>query len=65
MANLNSIIHLRVPQQLKSDFEDKASKYGAIADVHRELIQAFTDGRMTIDPNENQPMKELYNEHRK
>lgn len=48
-------ITLRVSPELRSNFRDRAIRYGRPSDVLREIIEAFTEGRLVIEPN---PSKE-------
>lgn len=56
---------VRLPTGLKQKFVKKAQKYGDRSDVHRELILAFVEGRVTIKPNQEQQFTKLYEEHSK
>lgn len=55
---LNEHIYLRVPSALKTKFKKACSQYGAPAAVHRQLIEAFVDGRVTIRPDPTKPRLE-------
>ena len=46
---------LRVTQRVRIAFNRKAERYGKPSDVLRELIEAFLDDRLVIQPN---PRKE-------
>jgi len=46
---------LRVNQRVRTAFNRKAERYGKPSDVLRELIEAFLDDRLVIQPN---PRKE-------
>lgn len=46
---------LRVNQRVRTAFNRKAERYGKPSDVLRELIEAFLDDRLIIQPN---PRKE-------
>ena len=46
---------LRVTQRVRTAFNRKAERYGKPSDVLRELIEAFLDDRLVIQPN---PRKE-------
>lgn len=55
------ILSLRLPESLRRRFNAKAQKFGKAADVHRELLEAFVEDRMTIRPNPNKPsLENLY-----
>lgn len=45
-------ITLRVSPELRSQFRDKAVKFGRPSDVLREIIEAFNDGRLVIQPDQ-------------
>lgn len=55
---LTDVLYLRVRKGLKKAFQNKAQRFGDSADVHRELLEAFVDGRVTISPDPNKPQKE-------
>jgi hypothetical protein len=55
---LTDVIYLRVPKGFKKTFRNNAGRFGDPADVHRELLEAFVDGRVTIVPDPNKPQKE-------
>lgn len=55
---LNDHIYLRVPKALKAKFKKTCSQYGSPSAVHRQLIEAFTEGRVTIRPDPNKPKLE-------
>jgi len=46
---------LRVNERVRAAFNRKAVRYGKPSDILRELIDAFIDDRLTIEPN---PRKE-------
>lgn len=47
--------NFRLSKKLKLDFLRKANRYGKPSDILRELLQAFVDNRLTIQPD---PKKE-------
>lgn len=47
--------NLRLSKKLKMDFQRKAHRFGKAPDVLREIMQAFVDNRLTIQPD---PKKE-------
>ena len=65
MSKSKSVLGVRLPDDMKKQFNRKASRFGNASDVHRELIQAFLDGRLTIEPNPNLKLEGLYDEFRK
>jgi len=44
----NEYIAVRLSEEDKQSFIDKASQYGDKSDVHRELIKAFNEDRLII-----------------
>ena len=52
---LNCYLTVRVNQRVRTAFQRKADRYGKPSDVLRELIEAFLDDRLVIQPN---PRKE-------
>lgn len=48
---LDTHITLRVSQRVRTAFIRKADRYGKPSDVLRELIEAFLDDRLVIQPN--------------
>jgi hypothetical protein len=62
--NLDVTLQVRVTKSTKLAFVKKANTYGEASTVHRELVEAFVDDRVTIKTNPNKPdMGKLYNEH--
>ena len=55
---LTEVLYLRVSKGFKVAFQNKAQRFGDSAEVHRELLEAFVDGRVKIDPDPNKPEKE-------
>lgn len=51
-------LSLRLSKKLRRDFHRTAKAIGTPADVHREILEAFVDGRLTIHPTDIQ--KEIY-----
>ena len=47
-------IHIKVDERLKKDFDDKASKLGRPRDMIRNLMQAFVDDRISVQPTTEQ-----------
>lgn len=63
MKKLTEHLHLRVDQGFAARFKRAASKYGNPSTVHRELLIAFIDGRVTIRPDPNKrKLEDLYSE---
>jgi len=65
MTKKNSgYIAVRVTPALKDLFLKKASKYGDRSEVHRELLEAFVQDRLSIRPNSEQKFDKLYEENK-
>ena len=52
---LSQFLTVRLKPAAHKAFRVKASRYGGVSDVLRELIEAFLDDRLVIQPN---PKKE-------
>lgn len=55
LKSLDSSLQIRLPTAVRKDFQKKATRYGNPSQVLREIIQAFIDDRLVIQPN---PRKE-------
>ncbi len=53
--SLDTYITIRVNKETHKEFMGKVVKYGKPSDVLREIIEAFLDDRLVIQPN---PRKE-------
>lgn len=49
--NLDKFLAIRVTVQVHKKFHRKANQYGKPADVMREIIEAFIEGRLTVTPS--------------
>lgn len=59
MSNQKDVLlNVRVSAKLRKSFHSKARKYGTPAEVHRELLEAFVDGRLKIVRSETSKVKE-------
>jgi len=58
MPKLNNYLATRVSTEIKDAFIKKASKYDDPATVHRELINAFVEDRLTMTPPKDHPLFE-------
>lgn len=58
------MLYVRCTGDQRKGFKDKAGTYGDVSDVHRELIDAFLEGRVTIVPGNNVKLEKFYNDHR-
>ena len=58
---LSDILFVRVSSAFAAEFKRRAEEYGSISHVHRELIEAFVEKRLSIKPNPSKPsMEKLY-----
>jgi len=53
--NLDAFISVRVTEKTLKAFQRKVTRYGKPSDVLREIIEAFCDDRIVIQPD---PKKE-------
>ena len=55
MANkpLTKFLSIRLSPELHKKFHKKAEKYGVPSDVLREIVEAFIQDRLTIQPPVN------------
>lgn len=51
MNTLDQYIMLRVSNQLRTEFMEKAARYGKPSEVHREILTAFINDRLVIQPD--------------
>jgi len=56
----NVQLAVRVDSRTKRNFNKKAAKIGEVSEVHRELINAFIEGRLTITPPPTIKLEKLY-----
>lgn len=49
-ALLTETLAVRVTKETRDAFMEKAKQHGTPTRVHRELIEAFTENRLHIDP---------------
>ena len=59
---LTSYISIRANPSLRNKFIQKAKKYGVPSEVHRELLIAFIEDRLTISRPVNNKKECLYDE---
>jgi len=57
---LTSYLTVRVTPSLQKKFMSKVKKYGQPSDIHRELIKAFVEDRMTLDKPTVVPKEQLF-----
>ena len=58
-------LNLRLTPDVRAKLYEKASRYGQTSDVLREIVNAFIDGRLTIEEESHSKFKELFNVNRK
>lgn len=63
LKNLTAFLTIRVTAKFKNRFHRKAKQYGKPSEVHRELVEAFVDDRVTIEANPKKPSLEKMYEH--
>ena len=52
--DLTSSLNVKITEQMKADFIKKSAEYKmGMSDSIRLMVQAFNDGRMTIDKKED------------
>ena len=56
---LTEMIYLRVNPGFPKRFKKACGEYNPAA-VHREILTAFIEGRMTLEPPRNPQMENLY-----
>lgn len=57
-----AILSVRVSHKLRNDFREKAEQYGTPAEVHKELIEAFVDDRVSLT-RKPRPLDNLYGDN--
>ena len=57
---LTEMIYLRVNPGFPKRFKKVAGKYGEPAAVHREILTAFIEGRITLQPPRHPQLEKLY-----
>jgi hypothetical protein len=57
----SAFLSVRVTDKTRTKFHDKALKVGTPSEVHREIVEAFVQDRLTIQPPVNRnPLEKLY-----
>jgi hypothetical protein len=51
---------VRIEPRTKRAFNKKASKIGPPSEVMRELVVAFVEGRVTVEPPKEPKLEKLY-----
>lgn len=60
---LSVMFSVRITEQMRSRFRKKAQRYGDPSDIHRELLNAFIEGRVQVVPSPNNQLEKFYNDH--
>ncbi len=61
--NLTAFLTIRITNEMRDAFVEKSRLFGRPSEVHRELVEAFVDDRITIKANPKKPtMEKLYND---
>jgi hypothetical protein len=53
-------LSVRVTDKTRTKFHDKALKVGTPSEVHREIVEAFVEDRLTIQPPVIRKLEKLY-----
>ena len=57
----SAYLTVRVTDKTRTQFHEKARKIGTPSEVHREIVEAFVDDRLTIQPPViRNPLEKLY-----
>jgi hypothetical protein len=56
----SSFLSVRLPDRMRTKFHAKAKKFGKPSEVLRELIDAFVEDRVTIQPPVTRNSKENF-----
>jgi hypothetical protein len=57
----SAFMTVRVTDKTRTKFHEKARKIGTPSEVHREIVEAFVEDRLTIQPPVNRnPLEKLY-----
>ncbi len=58
----SAFLSVRVTGKTRTKFHEKARKLGKPSEVHREIVEAFVENRLTIQPpvNNRNPLEKLY-----
>lgn len=60
MNRRTTFLTVRLPQQTHIEFRAKAQRYGGVSEVLRELVTAFIEDRLTIQPPKQLKKESLY-----
>jgi hypothetical protein len=56
----SAFLTVRVTDKTRTKFHDKALKIGIPSEVHREIVEAFVEDRLTIQPPVIRKLEKLY-----
>jgi hypothetical protein len=56
----SAFLTVRVTDKTRTKFHDKALKIGTPSEVHREIVEAFVEDRLTIQPPVIRKLEKLY-----
>jgi hypothetical protein len=57
----SAFMTVRVTDTTRAQFHAKSRKIGTPSEVHREIVEAFVENRLTIQPPVNRnPLEKLY-----
>jgi hypothetical protein len=59
-APKSAFLTVRVTDKTHTKFHDKALKIGTPSEVHREIVEAFVEDRLTIQPPVIRKLEKLY-----
>ena len=59
-ASKSAFMSVRVTDKTRTKFHDKALKVGTPSEVHREIVEAFVEDRLTIQPPVIRKLEKLY-----
>ena len=57
--NYTAFLTVRIDKDVADAFRTKAKEFGGTSEVLREIVTAFNDNRLTMQPNPNR--KSLFN----
>jgi hypothetical protein len=56
----SAFMTVRVTDKTRTKFHEKARKLGTPSEVHREIVEAFVEDRLTIQPPVTRNLEKLY-----
>jgi len=60
MTKRTTFLTVRLQQQTHHAFREKATRYGGVSEVLRELVEAFIEDRLTVIPPVTPKKESLY-----